>query len=43
VQLDEKCPACGSNMVLKTGRFGEFAACGNYPTCKFVKQKTTSH
>jgi len=26
--------------VLKTGRFGEFTACGNYPTCKHVKQKT---
>jgi hypothetical protein len=40
VPLDEKCPVCGSNMVLKTGRFGEFTACGNYPACKHVKQKT---
>ena len=38
--LDEKCPQCGSNLVLKYGRFGEFTACSNYPNCKYVKQKT---
>ena len=40
VPLDEKCPQCGSNLLLKNGRFGEFTACSNYPKCKFVKQKT---
>ena len=25
--LDEKCPKCESNLVLKQGRFGEFTAC----------------
>ena len=39
--LDEKCPKCESNLVIKQGRFGEFTACTNYPTCKYVKQKTT--
>lgn len=39
--LDEKCPKCESNLVLKQGRFGEFTACSNYPQCKYVKQKTT--
>jgi DNA topoisomerase-1 len=39
--LDEKCPKCNSNLVLKHGRFGEFTACSNYPRCKYVKQKTT--
>jgi DNA topoisomerase I len=39
--LDEKCPKCDSNLVLKQGRFGEFTACSNYPTCKYVKQKST--
>ncbi len=39
--LDEKCPKCSSNLVLKHGRFGEFTACSNYPTCKYVKQKST--
>ena len=39
--LDEKCPKCESNLVLKQGRFGEFTACSNYPNCKYVKQKST--
>ena len=39
--LDEKCPKCESNLVIKQGRFGEFTACTNYPTCKYVKQKST--
>jgi DNA topoisomerase I len=39
--LDEKCPKCESNLVIKHGRFGEFTACSNYPSCKYVKQKST--
>jgi DNA topoisomerase-1 len=39
--LDEKCPKCDSNLVVKHGRFGEFTACSSYPTCKYVKQKST--
>jgi DNA topoisomerase-1 len=34
---DEKCEKCGSQMVIKTGRFGEFIACSAYPTCKTTK------
>jgi DNA topoisomerase-1 len=39
--LDEKCPKCGSNLVIKHGRYGEFTACTNYPECRYVKQKST--
>ena len=39
--LEEKCPRCGSNLVVKQGRFGEFTACTNYPECRYVKHKTT--
>jgi len=39
--LDEKCPQCGNNLVVKQGRFGEFTACSGYPGCKYVKQKST--
>lgn len=39
--LDEKCPKCESHLVIKQGRFGEFTACSSYPTCKYVKQKST--
>ena len=33
------CEKCGGEMVVRTGKFGEFYACINYPTCKFTKQK----
>jgi DNA topoisomerase-1 len=39
--LDEKCPRCQSNLVVKQGRFGEFTACTSYPECKYIKHKTT--
>lgn len=34
----EKCPECGSDMVFRQGRYGEFEACGNYPECKHIKK-----
>jgi DNA topoisomerase-1 len=37
--LDEKCPKCGNQLVIKHGRYGEFTACSNYPDCKHIKQK----
>lgn len=42
IKLPEKvsdiiCEKCGANMVYKTGRFGEFLACPNYPECKNTK------
>ena len=39
--LDEKCPRCGANLVVKQGRYGEFTACTKYPECKYIKHKTT--
>ena len=33
----EDCPECGSPLVRRKGRYGEFTACSNYPTCKYVK------
>ena len=39
--LDEKCANCESQLVIKQGRFGEFTACSSYPTCKYVKLKST--
>ena len=40
-KLDEKCPKCGSDLVIKKGRFGKFIACSNYPKCKFTRAITT--
>ena len=34
---DQICDKCGSPMVVKTGRFGNFIACSAYPQCKTTK------
>ncbi len=34
----EVCEKCGAPMIIKTGRFGKFLACSNYPTCKNTKK-----
>ena len=39
--LDELCPRCSANLVIKQGRFGEFTACTKYPECRYIKHKTT--
>jgi len=36
----EKCEKCGSDMVVKLGRFGKFLSCSNYPKCKNAKPMT---
>jgi DNA topoisomerase I len=36
--LDEKCPKCGKQLVLRTGTYGEFVSCSGYPKCKYIKQ-----
>ncbi|HEY9856183.1 MAG TPA: type I DNA topoisomerase [Stenomitos sp.] len=33
----EKCETCGAEMLIKSGRFGEFLACSKYPECKTTK------
>lgn len=30
------CPECGSEMLLKRGRFGPFYSCTGFPRCRFV-------
>ncbi|KJR43245.1 DNA topoisomerase I [Candidatus Magnetoovum chiemensis] len=34
---DLVCDKCGSAMVIKSGKYGRFYACSNYPNCKNVK------
>jgi DNA topoisomerase-1 len=34
----EKCPTCGSGLVVRSGRFGPFIACARYPAeCRFTR------
>ena len=35
----EICPECGSDLVIRNGKFGQFTACSNYPTCKYIKKE----
>ena len=36
-ETDIICEKCGARMVIKNGRYGKFAACPNYPTCRNTK------
>lgn len=36
-QTDEKCEKCGSPMIVRWGRFGQFLACTGFPECKNTK------
>ena len=38
-ETGEKCPECGSPLVIKKGKYGQFTACSNYPTCKYIKKE----
>ena len=35
IPLEEVCPKCGSNLVIKEGRYGRFKACSGYPQCDY--------
>lgn len=35
----EKCPECGRDLVIRTGKYGKFIACSGYPECKYIKKE----
>ena len=39
--VEEKCPECDRQMVVKWGRRGKFLSCSGFPKCKFAKPITT--
>ena len=39
VPTGEDCPVCGAPLVTKVGKYGEFVACSNYPTCNYKPVK----
>ncbi len=39
VTTGEICPNCGSDLVIRKGRYGSFTACSNYPKCKYIKKE----
>ena len=38
-ETGEMCPLCGNPLVVRSGKYGKFVACSNYPNCKYVKKK----
>ena len=38
-ETGEMCPVCGSPLVVRSGRYGEFVACSNYPDCKYIQKE----
>ncbi len=36
--IDEYCPNCGKQLVVRRGRYGEFIGCSGYPDCKYIKK-----
>ena len=35
----EACPECGSDLVIRNGKYGEFVACSNFPKCRYIKKE----
>lgn len=33
--VGEVCPDCGGDLVYRTGRYGKFIACNNFPECRY--------
>ncbi len=37
IPTGENCPKCGSELVKRKGRYGEFIACSGFPKCKYTQ------
>ena len=31
-----KCPECGRDLLKRSGRYGDFIGCSNFPRCRFT-------
>ena len=45
LERDEKikagtCPRCGGKLTLRTGKYGQFYGCSNYPKCGFTLKQS---
>lgn len=40
--LGRNCPKCGSELLLRSGRYGNFVACSGFPKCKHTEQEEGS-
>ena len=37
-EVGEDCPECGKPLVYRSGRFGKFISCSDYPACKYTRK-----
>jgi len=38
LHTDLKCEECGREVVIKSGKYGQFLSCSGYPDCKYAKK-----
>ena len=38
ITIETICPDCGSRMVVRRGRYGDFLGCSSYPSCKHTQK-----
>ena len=36
---ENTCPICGNKLVARTGKYGNFIGCSNYPKCRYTRKK----
>lgn len=41
-KIEQKCPLCGSNLVVRNSVYGRFLGCSSYPKCKYIGKVNTS-
>lgn len=39
VEVTTACPKCGDQLIERTGKYGKFIACSNYPECRYIHPK----
>ena len=37
IETEEVCPDCGSKLVIRTGRYGQFYSCSAFPKCRYTR------
>jgi len=40
---EKKCPKCGSPLLIRIGRYGEFYACSKFPECRHTESLEKNH
>ncbi len=38
LEVNMICPKCKGNLIKRTGKYGEFIGCSNYPKCRYIRK-----